>query len=70
MSSDRKVRIEHLESEIRKLRVEEANERRSRHVALVEALVHGMSYDEMGEVMAILQDKVSKRWAHDHDDDE
>jgi len=70
MSAERKARIAQLEAEAQKLRAEEETARAAGLSAIVNRMTEGLSYDDLVIVKKLVEARVSKAWAHDHDDDE
>ncbi len=61
-------RIAELEKEIQQLKDAEAAKRRTKHVAYVETMTNGMSYDEMLELRKVLEERMTRQYAHDSDE--
>lgn len=70
MSEERKVRIAELEAEAQKLRDEETAARKTVHVSIVSNMTLNMGYHELLELRKVLDERISRAYTLECDDDE
>ena len=70
MSEDRKIRIASLETEAKKLRLEEQAEHRAQMEARVDKMVEGLTYEDLLIVEELVNLHRSRAWNREHDDNE